>query len=80
MEDEGQGIDAPPLANRCIVNRYGVRVIPGATGTPSNEAHRAYLAASAERARRFNVAMLAQLSIPLEDAEQPAEGFCPEGR
>lgn len=80
VEDEGQAIQAPPVVNRCIVNRYGVRVIPGASGIPTNDAHGAYLAASAERARRFNEAMLALLEIPPEEAAEPAEGFCPEGR
>jgi hypothetical protein len=80
VEDEGQAIQAPPVVNRCIVNRYGVRVIPGATGTPTNAAHRRYLDASAERARRFNEAMLELLEIPAEEAAEPAEGFCPEGR
>jgi hypothetical protein len=80
VEDEGQAIHAPPVSNRCIVNRYGVRVIPGATGVPTHEAHRAYLEASTERARRFNEAMLARLEIPLEEAQRGAEGFCPEVR
>jgi hypothetical protein len=80
VEDEGGGIDTPPIANRCIVNRYGVRVIPGASGVPTSEAHRAYLEASTERARRFNEAMLAQLDVPMEEAQRPADGFCPEAR
>lgn len=80
VEDSAQAILAPPVANRCIVNRYGVRVIPGATGIPSNQAHRAYLESSEQRARRFNEAMLQQLEIPAEVAAEPVEGFCPEGR
>lgn len=80
VENPVQGVVAPPVANRCIVNRYGVRVIPGAVGTPAGEAHRAYLAASLERARRFNEAMLQRLEIPLEEAGRITEGFCPEGR
>lgn len=79
VEDSAHAILAPPIANRCLVNRYGVRVIPGATGVPTNEAHARYLAASTERARRFNEAMLQRLDIPLEEAERATEGFCPQG-
>jgi hypothetical protein len=80
VEDGGQAILAPPIRNRCIVNRYGVRIIPGATGVPTSASHRAYLEAATERARRFNEAMLRRLEIPMEDAEQFVEGFCPDAR
>jgi hypothetical protein len=80
VEDGGQAIHAPPVANRCILNRHGVRVIPGASGVPVNEAHRDYLERSAERARRFNEAMLQHAGIPREEAERRMDGFCPEGR
>jgi hypothetical protein len=80
VEDSAQAILAPPIRDRCLINRYGVRVIPGATGIPSNPAHRGYLDASTERARRFNETLLALLGIDPEEAARPTEGFCPEGR
>lgn len=80
VEDSAQAILAPPVANRCILNRYGVRVIPGATGIATGDAHAGYLRASTERARRFNEAMLGRLEIPAEEAARAAEGFCPEAR
>jgi hypothetical protein len=77
VEEGGQTILAPPVLNRCVLNRYGVRVIPGATGVASGEAHRAYLAASLARAEGFNRAMLARLHVTVDEAERPVEGFCP---
>jgi hypothetical protein len=77
VEEDGQAILAPPVRNRCVLNRYGVRVIPGATGTASGEAHRAYLAASLARAEDYNRSMLARLGVDAEEAERAVEGFCP---
>jgi hypothetical protein len=64
VQDSAGALLVPPVANRCIVNRYGSRVIPGTEGMTVNAAHRRYRSAAAERAEAYNRILLRRLEIP----------------
>lgn len=78
VEDSTNDIQAPPIANRCLINRYGVHVLPGTGGMTVNAAHRRYRTRAADRARRYNEVMIARLRIPQEEVRRVASSFCPD--
>ena len=78
VEDSANEIHAPPIVNRCLINRYGIDVLPGTGGMTVNAAHRRYRQRAAERARRYNEAMIARLRIPTEEVQRVAQAYCPD--
>jgi hypothetical protein len=78
VEDSTNDIQAPPIVNRCLINRYGIDVLPGTGGMTVNAAHRRYRDRAAQRARRYNEAMIARLRIPAEEVSRVAQAYCPD--
>ncbi|HEY0014924.1 MAG TPA: hypothetical protein VGC13_01350 [Longimicrobium sp.] len=78
VEDSMSAITAPPVANRCIMNKHGVHVIPGTSGMTVNAAHRRYRDLALTRARQYNEAMIARLRISPEEVRRVADSFCPD--
>ena len=78
VEDSLGNLVVPPLANRCIINRYGSRVTPGTDGMTVNAAHRRYRRRATDRARRYNETIIARLRIPAEEVRRFSDGNnCP---
>lgn len=78
LEDTTGNLVAPPIANRCLINRYGARSIPGTEGAPQNGRHRRYRERAENRARRYNETMLARLGVSPTEARRFADSFCPD--
>jgi hypothetical protein len=78
VEDSANDIQAPPIVNRCLINRYGIDVLPGTGGMTVNTAHRRYRDRAAERARRYNEVMIQRLRIPQEEVRRVAPAYCPD--
>lgn|GEM_PF-6248297 len=79
VEDSLGNLQVPPLANRCIINRYTSRIIPGTDGMTVNAGHRRYRRQATERARQYNETVIARLRIPPEQVRLAADGnACPD--
>lgn len=78
VEDSASSIAAPPVVNRCLINRYGVHAIPGTSGMTVNAAHRRYRQRAEQRARRYNEVMISRLRIPPEEVSRAADAYCPD--
>jgi hypothetical protein len=79
VEDSLGNLLVPPIANRCIINRYGSRVTPGTDGMTVNAAHRRYRRRASDRARQYNETIITRLSIPVEQVRTFSDGNnCPD--
>ena len=78
VQDSTNALLAPPIVNRCLVNKYGVREISGTGGMTVNRAHARYRTLVAERAEAYNQAMIQRLRIPADEVARPADGYCPD--
>ncbi len=78
VEDSSSAISAPPVMNRCIMNKHGVHIIPGTSGMTVNAAHRRYRERAVARARQYNEVMIARLRIPPAEVRRVADAFCPD--
>jgi hypothetical protein len=78
VEDSTGNLLAPPLANRCIINRYGTRITPGTDGMTVNGRHARYRRRAAERALAHNQVVIDRLRIPPAEVQRIADGFCPD--
>ncbi|HEX5871367.1 MAG TPA: hypothetical protein VFY65_13160 [Longimicrobium sp.] len=78
VEDSTGNLLAPPLQNRCIINRYGTRITPGTDGMTVNGRHARYKRRATERAQAHNQVVIQRLGIPPEEVRRVADGFCPD--
>lgn len=79
VRDSTNAVHVPPIANRCIINKYGFREIAGTDGMTVNPKHGRYRQAAAERAERYNAVVLQRLRIPPAEVNRYADGSgCPE--
>ena len=78
VEDSLGNLLAPPLANRCIINKYGTRITPGTDGMTVNGRHARYRRRAAERAQQHNQVVIDRLRIPPEEVRRVADSFCPD--
>ena len=78
VEDSAYSISAPPVVNRCVMNRYGVREIPGTSGMTVNRAHARYRATATERALTYNQVLIRRLRIPPEEVARVSDSYCPD--
>lgn len=78
VEDSTGNLLAPPLVNRCIINRYGTRITPGTDGMTVNGRHARYRRRAAERALAHNQVVIDRLRIPPAEVQRVADGFCPD--
>jgi hypothetical protein len=78
VNDSTNALVVPPILNRCVVNKYDTRVIPGTDGMTVNAAHARYRQAAAERAERYNQVLIQRLRIPSDEVNRFVESFCPE--
>lgn len=78
VEDSTGNLLAPPLVNRCIINRYGTRITPGTDGMTVNGRHARYRRRAAERAQTHNQVVIDRLRIPPAEVQRIADGFCPD--
>ena len=78
VEDSAYSIAAPPVVNRCVMNRYGVREIPGTSGMTVNRAHARYRTSATERALAYNTVMIRRLRLPPEEVARVADSYCPD--
>ncbi|HEX2210344.1 MAG TPA: hypothetical protein VHG93_21885 [Longimicrobium sp.] len=78
VEDSLGNLLAPPLVNRCIINRYGTRITPGTDGMTVNGRHARYRRRATERATAYNNVVIQRLRIPPEEVSRIADGFCPD--
>lgn len=78
VEDSLGNLLAPPLVNRCIINRYGTRITPGTDGMTVNGRHARYRRRATERATAYNNVVIQRLRIPPEEVGRIADGFCPD--
>jgi hypothetical protein len=78
VEDSTGNLLAPPLVNRCIINRYGTRITPGTDGMTVNGRHARYRRRAAERALAHNQVVIDRLRIPPAEVQRIADGFCPD--
>ncbi|HEU0298746.1 MAG TPA: hypothetical protein VFR37_04810 [Longimicrobium sp.] len=78
VEDSLNDIHAPPIVNRCLINRYGFHLLPGTGGMMVNPAHRRYRTREYLRARQYNQTMIARLRIPPDEVRRIAPAYCPD--
>ena len=78
VEDSLGNLLAPPLMNRCIINRYGTRITPGTDGMTVNGRHARYKRRAAERAQAHNQVVIQRLRISPEEVRRVSDGFCPD--
>jgi hypothetical protein len=78
VEDSLGNLLAPPLANRCIINRYGTRITPGTDGMTVNGRHARYKRRAAERALAYNQVVIDRLRIPPAEVQRMADSYCPD--
>jgi hypothetical protein len=64
VNDSTNAVTVPPIVNRCVVNKYGFREIPGTDGMTVNAAHGRYRRSAAERAEAYNNVIIQRLRIP----------------
>lgn len=78
VQDSLDNLLAPPLVNRCIINKYGTRITPGTDGMTLNGRHARYRRRAAERAQQHNQVVIDRLRIPPEEVRRVADSFCPD--
>lgn len=79
VNDSLNALHVPPVVNRCIINRYETRVIPGTEGMTVNRAHARYRALAAQRAERYNTVLVQRLGIPADEVRRHSDGgACPD--
>lgn len=78
VEDSLGNLLAPPLVNRCIINRYGTRITPGTDGMTVNGRHARYKRRATERAQAHNQVVIDRLRIPPAEVQRVADSYCPD--
>jgi hypothetical protein len=79
VNDSLNALNVPPVANRCIINRYDTRIVPGTDGMTINRAHARYRELAARRAERYNTVLIQRLRIPPAEVSRFSDGgSCPE--
>ena len=79
VQDSTNNLTVPPLVNRCLINKYGTRVIPGTEGMTVNAAHGRYRRTVAERAEAYNNTLVQRLRIPAAEVTRYTDGGgCPD--
>jgi hypothetical protein len=78
VEDSLGNLLAPPLMNRCIINRYGTRITPGTDGMTVNGRHARYRRRATQRAQAYNEVVIARLRIPAAEVARTADAYCPD--
>lgn len=78
VQDSMYSIAAPPVVNRCVMNKYGVREIPGTGGMTVNRAHQRYRTSATERALAYNQVIIRRLRIPAEEVARVSDSYCPD--
>lgn len=78
VEDSLGNLLAPPLLNRCIINRYETRITPGTDGMTVNGRHARYRRRAAERALAHNQVVIDRLRIPPAEVRRIADSYCPD--
>lgn len=78
VEDSLGNLLAPPLVNRCIINRYGTRITPGTDGMTVNGRHARYKRRATERAQAHNQVVIQRLRIPPAEVNRVADSYCPD--
>jgi hypothetical protein len=74
VSDSLNAVHVPPVANRCIINKYGFRTIPGTDGMTVNPKHARYRQAAAQRAQAYNNVLIQRLRIPTAEASRFSDG------
>lgn len=74
VNDSLNALKVPPVANRCIINRYDTRIIPGTDGMTINRAHARYRELAAQRAERYNTVLIQRLQIPAAEVNRFSDG------
>lgn len=79
VSDSTNAVHVPPTVNRCIINKYGFRTIPGTDGMTVSPKHATYRRSAAERAERYNMVVLRRLRVSPAEVNRFADGSdCPE--
>lgn len=76
VEDSTGNLLAPPLVNRCVINRHGTRITPGTDGMTMNGRHARYRRRAAERAQAHNQVVIDRLRIPPDEVRRMTDSFC----
>ncbi len=63
VNDSTNALVVPFVANRCIINEYDTRIVPGTDGMTINAAHARYRRLAQERAERYNRVLVRRLGI-----------------
>jgi hypothetical protein len=74
VNDSLNALNVPPVANRCIINRYDTRIIPGTDGMTINRAHARYRELASQRAERYNTVLIQRLQIPAAEVNRFSDG------
>jgi hypothetical protein len=74
VNDSMNALIVPPVVNRCIINRYDTRIIPGTDGMTVNPAHARYRQLAAERAEKYNNVLIQRLRIPPAEVNRFSDG------
>jgi hypothetical protein len=79
VSDSTNAVHVPPVLNRCLINKYGFRTIPGTDGMTVSPKHASYRQSAAERAEAYNAVVLQRLRVPTAEVNRFADGSdCPE--
>ncbi|HEX6042116.1 hypothetical protein [Longimicrobium sp.] len=79
VNDSLNALHVPPVLNRCIINRYDTRIIPGTDGMTVNRAHARYRETAARRAEQYNAVLIQRLRIPAAEVQRFSDGSnCPD--
>ena len=74
VNDSTNALVVPPVLNRCIINEYDTRIIPGTDGMTINPAHARYRQLAAERAERYNNVLIRRLGIAPAEVSRFSDG------
>jgi hypothetical protein len=74
VNDSTNALRVPPVINRCIINKYETRVIPGTEGMTVNTAHARYRRLADQRAEAYNRVLIQRLRIPAEEVNRYSDG------
>lgn len=74
VNDSTNALVVPPVLNRCIINEYDTRIIPGTDGMTINPAHARYRQLAAERAERYNSVLIRRLGIAPAEVNRFSDG------
>lgn len=74
VNDSLNALNVPPVVNRCIINRYDTRIIPGTDGMTINRAHARYRELASQRAERYNAVLIQRLQIPTAEVNRFSDG------